>query len=412
MGSTNGNATSPKKYTFMEKLKSLGPGFLIVGGFIGPGTVTSATRAGASYGYALLWTVIFSVIAVISFQEMSARLGVVTRKDFGQNIVDAFKDRPVLRWLITIIVIGAGVVGTMAYMSGDLTGTALGLSALTGIPISTIAVTWGFVIIFITYFTKNVMKFLEKLISICVALMSLLFVLTVIVSKPDIGAILAGVVPTVPAGGIMTCMALIGTTVIPQFAFIHSASARDEWTIEELPLTRFSTVASMIVGGIITGAVMITAATVMLGMPVNNAVDMSVQLEPLLGSLAKPVLCIGLTAAGISSSVLCPTMSSIIAASMLGWGEDKFDRRYLIIGIATLIIGIAVILTGINPISIIMAAQIFNAIFLPVSVILLLLLCNRNVMGEHKNSMLANIVGICVAGVALVLGMSSLMSLF
>lgn len=403
---------TPRKYTFAEKIKSLGPGFLIVGGFIGPGTITSATKAGAGFGYTLLWTVIFSVIAVISFQEMSARMGVATRKDFGQNIVEAFSGKPLLRWTITVIIIGAGVVGTIAYCSGDLTGTALGLSALTGLPISTIAVAWGIVVLLITYCTKNVMKFLEKLIGICVAVMSALFVLTVIVAKPDLGELFSGVIPKIPTGAAMTCLSLVGTTVIPQFAFIHSASARDEWTVEEMPLAKFSTIASMIVGGIITGAVMITSATVMQGMTVENAIDMSVQLEPLLGSLAKPVLCIGMTAAGVSSSVLCPTLSCIVAASVLGWKQDKSDKRFLALGIATIVIGIAVILTGINPIAIIMTAQAFNAIFLPISVILLLYLCNRKIMGQFKNSVLANVVGIFVAVVALVLGGNSLLSMF
>ena len=64
-----------KTYTFKEKCKALGPGILVVGSFIGPGTITSATKAGATYGYSLLWTVIFSVIAVVVMQEMAARSG-------------------------------------------------------------------------------------------------------------------------------------------------------------------------------------------------------------------------------------------------------------------------------------------------------------------------------------------------
>jgi len=110
--------------------------------------------------------------------------------------------------------------------------------------------------------------------------------------------------------------------------------------------------------------------------------------------------------------VLCPTLSCIVAASGLGWKQDKSDKRFLALGIATIIIGIAVILTGINPIVIIMTAQAFNAIFLPISVILLLYLCNRKTMGQFKNTKLANVVGIFVAAVALVLGMNSLLSMF
>lgn len=73
-------AGAPRHFTFKEKLAALGPGFLICGSFIGPGTVTSSTRAGAGYGYELLWCIVFSVIAVIVTQGMAARLGVVTQR--------------------------------------------------------------------------------------------------------------------------------------------------------------------------------------------------------------------------------------------------------------------------------------------------------------------------------------------
>ncbi|WP_286160871.1 divalent metal cation transporter, partial [Virgibacillus sp. 7505] len=63
-----------------NKLKAIGPGAIVTASFIGPGTVTTATRAGASFGFALLWAVIFSIIATIILQEMSARLGIITQK--------------------------------------------------------------------------------------------------------------------------------------------------------------------------------------------------------------------------------------------------------------------------------------------------------------------------------------------
>lgn len=93
---TNG-AKVPRHFTFKEKLAALGPGFLICGSFIGPGTVTSSTRAGAGYGYELLWCIVFSVIAVIVTQGMAARLGVVTQKDLAETLQIAFDDRPLLR---------------------------------------------------------------------------------------------------------------------------------------------------------------------------------------------------------------------------------------------------------------------------------------------------------------------------
>ena len=75
-----------RKFTMKEKLASLGPGFVIVGSFIGPGTVTSCTLAGATYGFTLFWCVVFSVIAVIVMQGMAARIGIITQEGLAENM--------------------------------------------------------------------------------------------------------------------------------------------------------------------------------------------------------------------------------------------------------------------------------------------------------------------------------------
>ena len=185
---------TPNKYTLMEKIKAMGPGILIVGSFIGPGTVTSATKAGAGYGYALLWTVVFSVIAVMVVQEMSARLGIVTRLGLAEVLVEHFKDRPILKFLMTALVSSAIILGGVAYMGGDLTGTAIGLSTITGVSSRIIAPIWG-ICILVLINIGDAIKSLETLLSICVAVMSIVFVATMIIVQPDLTALFMGVIP-------------------------------------------------------------------------------------------------------------------------------------------------------------------------------------------------------------------------
>ncbi|WP_297862310.1 divalent metal cation transporter [uncultured Acidaminococcus sp.] len=151
-----------KQFTLKEKLGALGPGFLIVGSFIGPGTVTSSTKAGADYGFQLFWCIIFSVIAVIVMQGMAARLGIVTQMGLAQNLVKDFENRPVLRTLLCGLVAVAITIGGFAYMSGDLTGTAIGISALTGISTRIIAPVWGLYILLLLSFAGDALKYLEK----------------------------------------------------------------------------------------------------------------------------------------------------------------------------------------------------------------------------------------------------------
>ena len=68
----------------LKRIKNIGPGALVAAAFIGPGTVTACTIAGAQFGYALLWALVFATLATIALQEMAARLGIVTQKGLGE----------------------------------------------------------------------------------------------------------------------------------------------------------------------------------------------------------------------------------------------------------------------------------------------------------------------------------------
>lgn len=403
-----------KQFTLREKLGALGPGFLIVGSFIGPGTVTSSTKAGADYGFQLFWCIIFSVIAVIVMQGMAARLGIVTQMGLAENLVKDFEDRPVLRNLLCGLVAVAITIGGFAYMSGDLTGTAIGISALTGISTRIIAPVWGLCILLLLSFAGDALKYLEKLLGACVIIMAVVFLVTMFVVKPDLSSLLAGCVPNIPKGGLMTCLSLIGTTVVPYNMFLHAASAKRTWhSTDELPLCRFGTNVPMIIGGIVTGAIMVTAATVMLGMPVRNAMDMSIQLEPTLGVYAKPFMAIGLVAAGVSSAVCTPMGVSYVLAGLFGWKTNRSDKRYTITNFLVLITGIVIAGAGFNPIALIMTAQGVNGIVLPVVVgVTIYLTARRKIMGEFANSALENILGAGIFIISLILGVSSVISLF
>ncbi|WP_277302183.1 Nramp family divalent metal transporter [Veillonella caviae] len=403
-----------KEYTFKEKLKALGPGFLIVGSFIGPGTVTSSTRAGAEYGYTLLWCIIFSVIAVIVTQGMAARLGVVTQKGLAENLMLDFANQPIIRNILVILVGIAITIGGFAYMGGDLTGTALGVSALTGIPVHTIAAIWGVCIIFLISGKGEAVKQLEKLLGACVLIMAIVFLITMIIVKPDLSIVFAGAIPIIPEGSLMTCLSLIGTTVVPYNMFLHAASAQRTWkTTAELPLVSFGTKIPMLIGGVVTAAILITSATVMLGMPVRNALDMAVQLEPTLGSFATPFMAVGLIAAGISSAVCTPLGVSYVLAGLFGWKTERSDKRFFYTNIAVLVTGITIAAIGFNPIALIMAAQAVNGIVLPVVVGVVVYLTSKySIMGEFKNSTIQTILGVLIFLISLYLGLSSVISLF
>ena len=126
-----------------QKFKNIGPGALVAAGFIGPGTVTTCTVSGASYGYTMLWALLFATVATIIFQEMASRVGIVSGKGLGENIRDRIPNKT-LMWIAIVIVIIAIFVGNIAYETGNITGGILGIQAVTpDIPMIPIVVVLG-----------------------------------------------------------------------------------------------------------------------------------------------------------------------------------------------------------------------------------------------------------------------------
>ena len=398
-----------KKYTAMDKIKAIGPGAMITASFIGPGTITTATRAGTDFGYALIWVVIFSVIATIVLHEMVSRLGVVTQDGLGEAILkefDSLKFKKISAYLIG----GSIFIGCASYISGDLIGTSLGLSTIVGISPNYIAPFIGIIVLFLVY--KGSMKLLEKILTFLVGVMAFVFVTTMIVANPNWTEISKGIVPNFPKDSILVIISLIGTTVVPYNFFIHAAAARDTWKDpDEIELSKWDTYISITVGGIITTAVVITSATLMKGFVIKSAADISVQLEPLLGNWAKIFMGIGLFSAGLSSAIASPLGASYTLAGLFGWKYSNDDKRFKTVNIVIVIIGIIVNTFKLDPIQILLVAQALNGIILPlVTIYVVYITSSKRQMGTYKNSTSQICFGIIVSLISTYLGMYALYS--
>ncbi|MDX1426854.1 MAG: Nramp family divalent metal transporter, partial [Salegentibacter mishustinae] len=182
-------------------LKNLGPGILVSAAFIGPGTVAICTLAGVEFGYSLLWALVLSIVSCIILQEMAARLGVVSQKGLSDVIREEIK-KPIFRVLAIILIFSAIVIGNAAYEAGNITGAVLGAEAIFGIQNLQVGDfklnLWSIFIgavAFILLFTGSY-KTLEKIFIGLVLLMSISFVLTAILTKPDVLEIFSGLIPT------------------------------------------------------------------------------------------------------------------------------------------------------------------------------------------------------------------------
>lgn len=395
----------------------LGPGLLISASFIGPGTVTTATVTGASYGFALAWAIVFSIIATIILQEMSARLGLMGKVSTGEAMRMTFES-PVAKVLMVALIVAAIGIGGAAYAGGDTTGTALALSDVTGLSIPVLSGIIAAVIIVLLL--TGSYKVIETIMTVLVVILAGIFVITAISVGPDMGEMFKGAfMPSIPDGATMTAIALIGTTVVPYNVFLHSNLVQEKWGDEpqELALkkARVDNAVSIIIGGLITLAILTTAATVMFanGLEAESAADLSEPLRPLLGDFAPWAIAIGLFAAGLTSAIAGPLGAAYAICGVMGWSSDMKDNKFRAIYLTVVIVGAIIAITGVNPIQVIILAQAANGILLPVvAFFLLYTMNNKKLLGEHSNGIAANVFGGLIFLITVVLGGLSLYSLF
>lgn len=392
--------------------KKIGPGVLVAAAFIGPGTITACTIAGVGFGYALLWAMLLSIVATIILQEMSARVGVITQKGLTEVIKEQLKV-PWLRFLVMGIILSAIVIGNTAYEAGNISGATLGLQALFS---STYASLYPWIIGAIAFILLYLgsYKTLERVFITLVLLMSVSFVLTALLTKPDLKEMLAGLfVPTIPHDSLLNIIALVGTTVVPYNLFLHASLIKEKWNSpDDLKSVRRDTFLSIGLGGLISIAIIISAAAIHTT-EVKDALDLAKGLEPLYGKSAKYLMGIGLFAAGITSAITAPLAAAYVANSCFGWNAKVTDTRFRLVWMLVLFIGVISLSFGIRPIAIIQFAQVANGLLLPIIGLLLIWIVNKKaVLGDYKNTIWQNMPALFIIILVILLGAKSILNVF
>ncbi len=390
--------------------KKIGPGFLIAAAFIGPGTVTTCTLAGVGFGFALMWALLLSVITTVVFQEMAARIGILTKQGLAASIRSQLQ-KPWARNSVTVIILSAVVIGNAAYEAGNIGGAVLGLEAFTGSQPSPWFSWFIGAGVFVLLFAGSY-KTLEKVFITLVILMSISFILAAFLTRPEVGKILAGLfIPSLPEGGLFTVVALIGTTVVPYNLFLHASLVSEKWeSIKDLKAVRWDTVLSIGLGGLISMAIVVSASASGLT-EVSSGLDLARGLEPLYGKAATYFLGIGLFAAGITSAITAPLAAAYVAASCFNWKEGLSGRRFRMVWGLILLVGVLSQFLNIRPIEIIQFAQVANGLLLPVICVFLLWIVNQSaLMGRYRNKTWQNIAGGLLLLLIVFLGLKSILS--
>lgn len=399
--------------------KNIGPGTLVAAAFIGPGTVTLCTLAGVNFGMNLLWAMVLSIIATITLQEMAARLGIISQKGLSEVIRDEIK-QPGVKQFITLLILSAIVIGNAAYEAGNISGGILGLETITGkillntgsFSINILSILIGLIAFVLLYLGDY--KLIEKSLVSLVLLMSISFVVTALLTKPDMVTVIKGMlIPKFPDNSLLTVIGLIGTTVVPYNLFLHASLVKEKWkTPGDLTLAKKDTVLSIIFGGLISIAIIIAAAAVP-AQNITNIADLAASLEPLYGEFSKYFLALGLFAAGITSAITAPLAAAYVAKGCLGWNEGMKSSKFRWVWGGVLFLGVFFSSLGIKPIEIIKFAQIANGMLLPIIAGILLWIMNKkSVLGVYSNTKFQNFLGLCILTISIFLGLKSILKVF
>ncbi len=394
--------------------------------FIGPGTVTTATKAGVYYNFQLLWALVFSTFATLLLQEASARLTIRSQMNLGEAISKKFENTSG-RTLILFVIIIAIVLGCAAYEAGNILGSVAGLVLIFDIPYYYFVAGIGILATFV--FALNSVHTIAKIMGFVVFLMGISFFFTSVSLHPDWGEVLKGsVVPIIPegTGSTLLVLGLVGTTVIPYDLFLGSGALDKKQTINEM---RFGLAFAVILGGIISMSIMGVGNAVTAGMSEAEKTNFIANLnfdtegynllkdflQHKIGMYAVYIFGFGMFAAGFSSAVTSPLASAITARSLFSnkhneekWKPNKLYFKLVIAGVVG--VGLTFGFLHIQPIPAIIIAQAFNGLILPLIAAFLISVVNDpDIIGEnHLNGMISNIMMSIVLWVTMILGFTNI----
>jgi len=375
--------------------------------FIGPGTITTAAKSGATFGNELLWALVFSTLACLLLQEAAARLTMISGKNLGQAIVEQF-EKSRSKWLVLSLVLGAIVLGAAAYEMGNLLGAAAGFQLLFDVPSYIVVPVIGAMAA--TILSIPSLKIVSTIMGFSVVIMGIGFLVVAFLIQPSLSEIVKGAfiprIPSKPEAGVLV-LGLIGTTIVPYNLFLGSGISTLNQTIGEM---RFGLAIAILLGGLFSMAVLVVGTSVVGSFSFE---ELSSALQQKIGPLGKYLLGFGLFAAGFTSTITAPLAATITLKSLFGnknpekWKPGSFNFR---IGwLVVLLIGIAFSVVNIKPIPAIILAQALNGFLLPfVSIFLFLVINNPEITGKgNRNPFQLNILMIFVIFITLIIGLNS-----
>lgn len=340
---------------FRKILAFAGPGYLVAVGYMDPGNWATDLAGGSQFGYTLLAVILLSNLMAVLLQGLSLKLGIVTGRDLAQACRDHYS-KPVAfgLWVLCEIAIAACDLA-------EVIGTAIALNLLFGIPLA-----WGVTItaldvLLVLYLQNKGFRWLEALIITLVATVGICFLFEIIISKPEIGGILRGFVPSAEIVRnpemLYIAMGILGATVMPHNLYLHSSIVQtrkyEETHDGKREAVRYAFIDSTIALSFalfINASILIVAAATFYrsgNTQVAEIQDAYQLLSPLLGvGAASVVFALALLASGQSSTLTGTLAGQIVMEGFLNLRIRPWLRRLITRAIAIVPAAITAILYG------------------------------------------------------------------
>jgi NRAMP (natural resistance-associated macrophage protein)-like metal ion transporter len=371
----------------------VGPGIITANVDNDAGGIATYTVAGAQYGYALLWSLIPMLVLLILIQEMVARLGVVTGKGLSDLIRERYGVKVTFYTMLALLITNFGnITAEFAGLAASL--EIFGVSRYISVPLGAAAV-WYLVV-------RGNYRVVEKVfLFACTVYLS--YVISGFMANPPWGDVLVAMVkPTfrMESSYVFMLLGLIGTTIAPWMQFYQQASiVEKEIHVKDYRYVWWDVVVGCFFAVIVVFFIMVCCAATLHanGILVKSAEDAAVALVPLAGKYAGILFAIGLANASLFAASILPLSTAYSICEGMGWeaGVSKDFRdapEFMGLYTGLIVLGAALILIpGAPLIGIMIVSQVINGILLPfVLIFILLLVNNRELMGEHVNGRLYN----------------------
>lgn len=388
----------PKYAGFWKKLFAFaGPGLMIAVGYMDPGNWATDIAGGAQFGYALLAVILISNLFAMVLQHLSVKLGVVAERDLAQACKDHY--HPVVNFILWLFC----EIAIAAMDLAEVLGTAIALNLLFGIPL-----TWGVVITIIDVFIILMLqargfRWLESVVGGLIFVILICFAYQIIISKPEIFPVLAGLVPqkeivTNPSM-LYIAIGILGATVMPHNLYLHSSIVQTrnyerttEGKREAIKFATIDSTAALFLAFFINAAILIVAAATFHTTGNHDIADIHdahKMLEPLLGtSLASIAFAVALLASGQNSTLTGTLAGQIVMEGFLNIRLKPWLRRLITRLIAVIPALFVTILYGEKGTAdLLVLSQVILSMQLSFAVIPLVMFTNDKLkMGEFVNA--------------------------